>query len=213
LIEPFTGELKRNWSEPQKVDGGIMRYGFWGRLVEYFTFKTVYGDSTLAFSRVFFESKYTTYAELGIDEKTALQREKPKPVSAQNIVINHLGYYNYDKLMKSPKAIKPIISVILNNEVVNNINKIVAVEENSQAAYHFYNNKLCLKKGCKYDFFAFTMDSTILFYPRSKYAELKDKTTLLQLEFVDISSTIKTAKDIDILLNVAEKKENDFGLK
>jgi len=30
LKNPFTGELKRNWSEPQKVDGGIMRYGFWG---------------------------------------------------------------------------------------------------------------------------------------------------------------------------------------
>ena len=59
----------------------------------------------------------------------------------------------------------------------------------------------------------FTEDSAILFYPRNKYAELKDKTTLLRLEFVDVSKAIKSAKDIDLLLNEEVKKEDEFGLK
>jgi hypothetical protein len=198
------GELRKpNWAEPKfSDDGNAYRYGFWGRLIEYFTKGTVYGVDSASFKRVFTERKIVERKDFmkdseSIAELGAIEIIDPEP---QSITLQKLGYYNYDKLLKNPETIRPIIQPLdTKGEYIKRIYKIVAVEKDLNAAYHFYEPKLCLHSKKLYDFFAFTFDGRILYASRNRYSKAKSSSNLV-LNFVDVTSLITKPDDVDELL-------------
>jgi hypothetical protein len=198
------GELgKPNWAEPKYTDNGdAYRYGFIGRLIEYFTKGTVYGVDSASFKRVFTERRLLQskqyFEELeSIANKGDTEIAEP---TTQSITIKRLGYYNYDKLLKNPEALKPIIQPLnTKGEYLKRVYKIVAVEQGLNAAYHFYEPRLCLDPNKQYDFFAFTFDGRILYASRNRYSKAKSSSNLV-LNFVDVTSLITKPDDLDELL-------------
>ena len=196
-------EKKPNWAEPKfSDDGNAYRYGFWGRLIEYFTKGTVYGVDSASLQRVFTERKvverknFMKEAESIADFRTT-EITNPRH---QLITVNRLGYYNYDKLLKNPEAIKPVIEPLdVKGEYIKRIYKIVAVEKGMNAAYHFYEPTLCLNSKKQYDFFAFTFDGKVLYASRNRYSKAKSSKKLV-LNFVDVTILISKPADVDELL-------------
>lgn len=198
LKTPFKGENVRRWSAPQLRENGVIRYGFWGRLIEYIQFRTVYGDSIMAFGRVFTEKRFVS-----VQNRNPTQIDPNSLDSAtnevHNILINRLGYYNYDKLIKSPRALRPY-AILTSNSTLANVTKIVAVEKNTNAAYHFYTPQLCLRKGLEYDFFAFTADNEIFHCSRDNFKTGDFNKDELIIDMIDVTKKVKNAADIDRLL-------------
>ncbi|MFY0674411.1 MAG: hypothetical protein JXQ87_13500 [Bacteroidia bacterium] len=199
-------ENKPNWAKPKfDNNGNAYRYGFWGRLLEFITKGTVYGQDSASFKRVFTEDKKLVLSESNAVEGQISNDNLTTKTEheAQSITVKRLGYYNYGKLQKNQDAIRPIIRPLnVKNEYLKRVYKIVAVEQGLNAAYHFYDPKLCLNPNRPYDFFAFTFDGRILYASRNKYKVAKSSTELV-LRFVDVTNLVSSASDFDMLLGTA----------
>ena len=202
LENPFSGESTNRWSVPDYKPDGIYRYGFWGRLFEFVKFKSVYGDSSNAFKRGLTEKKFVDISNFKTQSKKAKAINSIVPKDAPlELIINKLGFYGLHKLQRNQIAVKPFVFPTFNGLEILNIERIVAVESESMAAYHFYSSQLCLKQGKAYSLFVFTEDKRIYYLNSEEFKNLNLKQSEINIEMIDVSESINSSTDIDEILN------------
>lgn len=185
----------------KKIEGTTKRKGFWARLLEFIGKGTINGKPNQRFKDVFTTPKWLV--------ETQDKNEPVKsPLAIQEHVIREFGYHNYDQLRKMKSKITLFVNPVdSNGNEIEGKNRYVVVEHRTNAAFHFYEDKILMHPHKKYDI-VLLCDSGSMYY--CSFNDLvqttNKKSGRYNLEFTDVTQMIGKPSDFDALFHLSRKK-------
>jgi len=185
----------------KRIEGTTKRKGFWARLFEFIGKGTINGKPNQRFKDVFTTPKWLV-------EKGNNKEPVKNPIVVQEHSIRQFGYHNYDQLRKMKSKITLFVNPIdSNGNKIENMTRYVVVEHRTNAAFHFYKDKILMHPKKKYDLILLCDSGTTYYCSYNSLMQATNKKSgRHDIVFTDITQVIRKPSDFDVLFHISRKK-------